>query len=246
MMDGERSHMNRTNRLFYASALLTVFALTLWGCGDEGQFEGEGDLVVYWKVAGGTCTMAGIPNVRVELYDEKEFLYDQVTIPCTNGQVTFGDVESGIYSVQVFGLDLGGDTTYVSPSQEVDVAPGDDPTELTPPLLLEVKRSGLDVFWSFASGKLCNIEGISEIEVAVWDMLAEKNVHHAMTQCTIGHHNIEDITAGQYQVQVFGLDGSGIRVLTGLSVAIDLGPGDLKEVSVVLDSCDKEEGPSCN
>lgn len=243
---GERTLLNHLFRTIIWLFVLFFSSAGFVSCEDSGGFEGENDLVVYWQVAGGTCSMAGIPNVRVELYDEEEFLVDQVTTPCTNGHVTFVDVESGLYSVQVFGLDAGGATIYVSESADVDVAPSGIPTQLTPPLQLEVQRSGLDVFWSFASGKLCNIEGIGEIEIAVWDVLAEKNVHQAKTECTVGHHNVEEITTGEYQVQVFGLNENGIRMLTGLSEVVELGPGELKEISVVLDSCDKEDGPSCN
>ncbi len=230
--------MNHLQKKLFFFPILALLSAGFIGCDDGGGFEGENDLIVYWQVAGGTCSMAGIPNVRIELIDEEEFLVDQVTTPCTNGQVTFVDVEAGLYSVQVFGLNEGGETTYLSQSADVDVAPSGVPTELTPPLQLEVQRSGLDVFWSFASGKLCNIEGIGEVEIAVWDVLAEKNVHQAKTECTVGHHNIEDITSGEYKVQVFGLDENGIRVLTGLSETVELGAGDLKEISIVLDTCD--------
>jgi hypothetical protein len=237
------------NRSLKALFIYFVVASSVFmnaGCEDGGGFEGENDLVVYWQVTGGTCSMAGIPNVRVELYDELEFLVDQVTTLCTNGQVTFINVSTGLYNVQVFGLNEGGETTYISNIGETDIVPGPEVVELTPPLQLEVQRSGLDVFWSFASGKLCSIEGVGQVELAVWDMLAEKNVYSANTECTVGHHLIETITSGKYQVQVFGLGENGLRVLTGLSEVIELSPGEAKELSIVMDSCEKEDGPSCN
>jgi hypothetical protein len=238
--------VNRSLKALFVYFVVASYGFAIAGCEGGGGFEGENDLVVYWQVTGGTCSMAGIPNVRVELYDEQEFLVDQVTTLCTNGQVTFINVSTGLYSVQVFGLNEGGETTYISEIAEADVVPGPDLIELTPPLQLEVQRSGLDVFWSFASGKLCSIEGVSEIELAVWDTIAEKNAYSAKAECTVGHYLIETITSGSYQVQVFGLGENGVRVLTGVSEVIELSPGEAKEVSIVMDSCDKEDGPSCN
>jgi len=238
--------LNSVKRTIIHYSILTLLVFAWVGCDDGGGFEGENDLVVYWQVAGGTCSMAGIPNVKVELLDEQEYLVDQIMTPCTNGQATFVDVQTGLYSVQVFGLDDGGETTYLSPSVDVDVAPSGAAVEVTPPLQLEVQRSGLEIYWSFASGKLCSIEGIGQIEIAVWDVFAEKNVHQAQVECVEGRYSIEDITSGEYKIQLFGLDENGIRALTGLSQVVELGPGDLKEISIILDECDKEDGPSCN
>ena len=152
-------------------ALFFVFPFALSGCFLDENVNETNDLRVYWQIQGGTCSTADISNVQIDIYDESETLFDTTLTLCSNTETLFRGLPVGVYSVRATGLNGDSVAIYESGLTEVTVDASDEVVELLPPLELGLKRATLEVSWVFESGKLCQFEGVDDIEISIWDQI---------------------------------------------------------------------------
>ncbi|MBR56448.1 MAG: hypothetical protein CMH54_00150 [Myxococcales bacterium] len=236
-----------------------VAALFFVACFEPENEQIETNIVTLsWQVSGGTCATAKIPNVQINVFDEKGDLYDQVVTLCSNGSTTFEEVEEGSYRVQVLGLNEENNATYETPSLDVTVIAGPEPIIIQPPLQLAIRRAHLEITWKFSTGGQCNFEGVDKIEISVWDQVVEMQVAQDTVSCTFDPNEqdmfpdgtmprglaIVDLAPGEVLIEGFGLDAQGYRLFHGTEEALKLNPGEIHEIELVLYPC-SDEGVSC-
>jgi len=244
----------------YALLLLCLgCVLSLTACFGQETTNETNDLKVYWQVMGGTCSIAEIPNVQVDLLDADGILYDTTLTLCSNGESLFRSVPVGVYKVRVIGLDLESKPTYESATQEVTVDAGDDVVELLPPLELSIRRASLEVSWGFSTGKLCQFEGVDQVEISVWDQLELQVLETQTVDCNFDPSEQETLPDGStpsgllfselvprsVRIEAFGLDDKGLRVFSAAEGPMDLEPGDSHEVELTLYPCEGEDAIAC-
>lgn len=227
-----------------SSFLALAAVLALLGC-DHGGQPGQGSLVVHWQVKGNTCAQAGLASVQVTLLVEQSVVAAQ-DAACEDGETVFDQVASGVYEVRVDGLDGDGAATYSVTAEEVAV-PAGDPT-VTPTFELTKVGAGLSLSWYFENNGLCSFNGVTQVDVTVWNN--EVELHHQVYGCdpfaeatdplpeegALGIR-VPDLHVPDVDVVVFGLDRDGFRRFSGARHVL-LHEGRVVNVSVPLKECD--------
>lgn len=99
--------------------------------GSDNQYDVDapaatGDLSVYWSFEGDTdCTTAGVSSVTYTLYDPTGAAADSSTFDCTAGGISWTGLDPGSWSIDLDGLDAGGNAAY-SASASVPVVAGQE------------------------------------------------------------------------------------------------------------------------
>ena len=243
-------------RLLPALALPLLLAAA---CGGPEGSNQTNDLVVFWNVVGGRCVDAGVLNVQVELRDSGGALYDTNRFLCSNGRSTFADVPVGTYEVTLIGLDRENEATYKAGPKKHSVKAGEEPSELLPPLDLEIRRATLVVTWSFTSGRPCSFSGVEKVEISVWDTAIEQQVVRVVSECDLDikeqpllpdgtHPNglvVPDVVPRPVRVEAFGIDSDGLRRAAGVLGEMSLNPGEIRNLDIELYPCGGHANVGC-
>lgn len=203
-------------RTLWLAPLLMACSL---GEGEETIIDGS--VTLSWQVGSSGCAMSGVDTVEVDIAGFAE------QVPCTDGQLTL-DVPPGDHSVLLLGLDAGGVARYQA-SGGVTVREGEAVT--MPTAVLGAIPATLDVSWYFENGRLCGGNGVSDVEIVVFDN--DFIVDSLATSCDDGIERLSDLLAGSYTITVLGRDGAGAVAFSGYS-DLDVDKGDLAFVEVML------------
>ena len=238
-------------------AVLSLAALATGGCKKD-EDTPKGTLVIPFKLgAGKSCEDAGVTEVRVTLDD------DQVveTAPCEDGEVQLSAIESGIYSVKVYGLDsggtavmdsLGGDQTKL---EEVKIEEG---STIKLDVVLTVAPARLEVRWELGFNT-CESLNLEYFKITAWNENGDDPLLEAELKCMKngqGKDNYREIPDpgrtlkgddfGKVQIQPYDINDTPIG--SNPSADFDFespGPGQLIQLSVSCDSsgCDGSGEP---
>lgn len=230
--------------LVVLGALVAFIALT--AC-DHSEKASPGLLKVSWQIQGNTCKAAGVETVRVTLLLDGA-VYEARDSACAAGEMTFVDMPSMVYGVQLTGFDVDGETRYTGELEAIDLVAGE--TNETGRIAMTKVGSGISLAWYFANNLLCSFNGVVEVEVTVWyDQLQLHNQIYSCdpfgdTETGAGVPSgdlgvkVYDLQVPEVDVVLFGLDANGDRIFVGEERAIQLDEGAVKRVNVKLEACD--------
>ena len=242
--------------------LLPALALPLLlvaACGGSEAGNQTNDLQIFWNVVGGRCVDAGVLNVQVELRDSGGDLYDTNRFLCSNGRATFPQVPTGTYEVILIGLDRQNEATYKAGPKRHTVEASEEPSELLPPLDLEIRRATLVVTWSFTIGRPCSFSGVEEVEVSIWDTAIEQQVVRVVSECDLDLKEqpllpdgtrpmglvVSDLVPRPVRVEAFALDSDGLRRAAGVLGEMSLNPGEVRNLDIELYPCGGHANVGC-
>jgi hypothetical protein len=202
---------------------MTLACLTACGEGavDSTSTAESGALTVPWQVGAAGCEASGVASVRVDVAGTSS------TAACSAGSLTL-EVRPGDHRVDVWGLDEAGFARYGG-SDEVSVAQGDVVT--MPTVVLGALPATLDVSWYFDNGRLCGGNGVTDVEIIIFE--DDFIIDSLQTSCDDGIERMNDLLAGNYTVSVLGRDSGGVVAWTGLTL-VEIDKGDLGFVEVEL------------
>ncbi len=165
--------MNKT--MWFLGACVGLSCLS---CGSEGAEE-PGSILVRWKFGGKTCQDLGVDTVRVRVLDSegKELLDPAPTFPCASGEGLVEGVPPGTYEVIVEGLTFQGHAHYEGTRTGVKVDSG-KPTEVSPWVTLELKKSEVLLNWEFPQGS-GQCTGSKVVQVQVWGYDSSSSTVHS-------------------------------------------------------------------
>lgn len=179
-----------------AAGLAAALALPAAGCGEPVEPLGEGSLALNWQVSPAGCAEAGVDNVEVRLDNAHRSYADSYA--CTDGEAIVEGISSGNYELTVVGLDESERETFSSKSRVVTI--GAEKLNETSMVRLTAKPADVEVAWRFANGRVCGANGVSRVEVALYDQ-AFYELARQRFDCDSGSGVIEDLIAGDYIVE---------------------------------------------
>lgn len=207
-----------------------VLALGLVACGEDVPPLENGSMALTWQVSPRGCDAAGVRDVSVTL-DGPERLVD--SFDCDSEGAEIRNLTPGTYRVSLDGFDVDGQVIFESEAESVVVHA--DGIARTPHLRLTAKPATLAIGWRFENGKVCGANGISTIDVRVFDK-ADYEIGGAQFDCNSGAGEIGGFTAGTYVVEAVAVSDDG-PIYQGLAnTAVDR--GQVVDVEVVLGADD--------
>ena len=181
-----------------------------------------GDLTVSWGMFGtyADCTSgnANIPTIEAILEDSSGNSLDDQTYNCSDGGVTWPQLDPGTYTVVLYGFGSDG-LAYYAASSQVDVVAG-QANDYTVDL---VDNTGqLTVKWTFGGSAACG--SVATVHVKIVDAnnnLLDDNSY----PCTAGGEIYDTAPAGGYTVDAQGLDSSGQQLYSGTNANVTVVAG---------------------
>lgn len=246
--------------------LATGLGLFLLGCSSGGSGK-PGVLNVHWTNAPATCEIRHLTRIRVTVMQGSTEV-QQKSVSCprgdrgTTGTVTIDPIDPGTYTVQVGGIDSGGNEPYAGTNASVKVPSGGIAD--TDVINLELRPASLVVDWDL--GAKCSTKGITDVQVRLYDAKGgtltvsggQKNPFEV--GCDYTHKDPKtgeratgvlytglDPARGAIAV-VYGIDANGNDTYTGQSDPshpIELMPGQQTKVTVLLQRCTKSDPQPC-
>jgi len=161
-----------------------------------------GELGISWSFAGETrCSVAGVVDVGVTLYDPSGALYDQQTFSCAVGGVFWENVTPGEWTLVLTGHDSFGDPVYRA-SGPFTVQAG-VASDYNVDLAWQAGQTTL--FWTFGGSATCGSVGTVWVQVRdaagqIWD--------EANYACNSGGVVYDVMVKGDYTVSMEGMIGT--------------------------------------
>jgi len=185
----------------------------------------DGSVEILWQVGASGCDLSGVSTVVVET-DEAS-----TTAPCTDGGVIL-DLPAGDHAISLWGLDAGGVARYEG-ATSVSLREGEAVT--IPTVVLGALPATIDVSWYFDNGRLCGGNGVTDVEIVLFD--DDFIVSSLVTPCDDGIERMPNVLAGNYTVSVLARDAEGRMAFSG-STDARVDKGDLAFVEVLLGDLD--------
>lgn len=233
------------------SLLLIMGAVSGWCCTEDSQ--GPGRVQIEWQVDGSTCSKAGIVDIRVELLQMGESIF-QESASCTDGTVLFEDVVAGVYDVRIRGYDKENNPFYEATYQGLAVKEGSTPTEPPESLKLKAKKGALLIDWIYPKDQSdpCSFGLVDVIEINVAQSGSVVDIFAGAFPCAPalgdpaelpapmvnGKIEISNIPPGEVDVVLFGLSPEGERVYFGEEKVMMANSGEV-QVTISLEPCEK-------
>ncbi len=189
-----------------------------------GPFEDtpiDGSVEVPWQVGASGCELSGIDEVVVNAAER------EARAPCADGSLIL-DVPAGDHVVTVWGVDASGMARYEATTR-ASLTEGEAIT--LPTVVLGALPATIDVSWYFDNGRLCGGNGVTDVEIIVFD--DDFIVDNLVTSCDDGIERFPDLLAGDYTVSVLARDAEGAVTYAG-ATDVTLDKGDLAFVEVML------------
>jgi hypothetical protein len=240
--------MVRNSHLLMAAMLILAGPLACMG-----DSQGPGRVKVTWQVDGSTCKNAGLVDVRVDLRQQGETIFSELT-KCSDGSVLFEDVPVGVYDVVAKGFDADANPIYEGAFADMAVKEGETPSQPDGPIKLRAKKGTVLLAWSFPKDKsnLCSFNNVDSIEVNLSQTGSVVDIFAGTFPCdpAYGDPNdlpaplengwvvISDVPPGEVDLLLFGLSPEGERVYFGQEEAVQVGNTGYVQVLVELLSCD--------
>ncbi|MFB6371726.1 MAG: hypothetical protein ABEN55_01100 [Bradymonadaceae bacterium] len=185
------------SKLTSYTMLIAVAVAGLSGCADAIDSPSNGKLTVNWEIRPRGCTQAGVEEIQVDLAFEKGTITERY--PCKKGGATIADLRPANYTVQLWGIDEAGDTTYEAESRKITVHGGNE--TVADPVRLTARPGDLRVVWRFANGRVCGANDVESIEFALYDT-DDFRVRHRTFDCPAGSARITEVPPGEYLVEL--------------------------------------------
>ncbi len=190
------STRRKLSRTLLAAGMIVGLSPALGACGDAAQPLGAGSLSLNWQVSPEGCADAGVQDVEVRLQNAHRTYSQSYT--CTDGEAIVEGISPANYKLTVLGLDAGGHETFTSTPRTVTI--GAEKLNQTDPVRLTAKPADVEVAWRFGNGKVCGANGVSTVEVALYDH-ADYEMARQQFSCDKGSGLVEGIIAGDYIVE---------------------------------------------
>jgi hypothetical protein len=233
------------------SLVLMTIAMSGLCCMEDS--EGPGRVRVDWQVDGATCSKAGIVDIRVELLQLGESIY-QESARCTDGTALFENVAADVYDIRVRGYDTENNPFYEATYQGLAVKEGSTPTEPPEALKLKARKGALLLDWVYPKDQSdpCSFGVVDQIEVNVAQSGSVVDIFAGVFPCAPalgdpadlpaplndGKIEIADIPPGEIDIVLFGLSPDGERVYYGEEKVMMANSGEV-QVTVSLEPCEK-------
>lgn len=185
---------SNTHRIILA--LLAAGAVGLSACGEPVEPLGDGSLALSWQVSPHGCNEAGVGMINVEFENAHRSFVE--SYPCTDGEALIEGIASANYELTLVGLDAGERETFISEARVVTI--GAEKLNETSLVRLTAKPAVAEVAWRFGNGRVCGANGVSRVEVAVYDH-SFYEIKRQRFSCDSGVGLVEDIIAGSYIVE---------------------------------------------
>ena len=177
-------------------ALLTAGVVGLVGCGEPVEPLGDGSLALSWQVSPHGCKEAGVDTVEVRLENAHRSYAE--SFGCTDGEALVGNISPANYDLTLVGLDSAERETFVSERRLVTI--GAEKLNETSTVRLTAKPATVEVAWRFDTGRVCGANGVSQVEVAVYDQ-AFYELARERFDCNAGAGMIDGLAAGGFIVE---------------------------------------------
>lgn len=177
-------------------ALLAAGAVGLSACGEPVDPLGDGSLALSWQVSPHGCKEAGVDTVSIRL--ENAHRSFEESYACTDGEVIVEGIASANYEMTLVGLDARESETFISQPRVVTI--GAEKLNEASTVRLTAKPAVAEVAWRFENGRVCGANGVSRVEIAVYDQ-AFYEIKRQRFSCDAGVGLVEDIIAGSYIVE---------------------------------------------
>lgn len=186
--------ISRTHRIILS--LLAAGTVGLTACGEPVEPLGDGSLALSWQVSPHGCQEAGVDTISVRLENAHRSFAENYA--CTEGEVIVEGIASANYELTLVGLDAADRETFISEPRVVTI--GAEKLNETSMVRLTAKPATAEVAWRFENGRVCGANGVSRIEVAVYDH-AFYEIKRQRFSCDAGVGLVEGIIAGDYIVE---------------------------------------------
>jgi hypothetical protein len=145
-----------------------VLAALLAGCG--GDSASSGALTVDWTIPIG-CSATQVVRIEAQAIPVTAVegaSFDSTSVSCSGGEtLSFALLPAGRYDVLVEGFTSDGVATFEGRLNGVRVRGGEE--SQAGEVVLEQKRSGIDVNWVFENGMLCTANNVASIQLGLFD-----------------------------------------------------------------------------
>lgn len=160
MYGTSKRYLRQYRQLF--TPLLVIAALTTASCKKEKEAT-KGTLVVPFQLGSGkSCDEVSIAKVKATLDEDA---YDE-EITCSKKEIRFDNVESGIYSLKLYGYDSEGHAIMDSMADEIKVEE-DNTVTVDPPVVLSDAPGQIRLRWDLGFGN-CKIWDLKDFQLNVW------------------------------------------------------------------------------
>jgi hypothetical protein len=198
-----------------------------FACGGDVDPVGTGSVALEWDVRPRGCVAAGVDTVSVQFNGPERVIE---SFPCTDGAGEVEGLKPGRYDVSIFGLDSQNRRTFWVEPTTANVR-GDRTFDLTD-LDLTARPAEVEVFWTFANGRVCGANDVDEIEVVVFDKL-DYEVARETFACDEGVAPMTGFPAGTYVFEVTA-EVADIEAWYGVE-SITVERGEDAQIDVALD-----------
>ncbi len=200
---------------------------------DPGQVE------IAWALGGRSCTEAGIATIEARLVDTGGTVFAEATEPCEDGRAVLGPVAPGIYRLIIQGASRDGVITHQGGHEAVTVEEGE--TARPAKVNLQARGAVVTVVWWFANGRLCSVNGVATVELAVFDDLG-REVHLMDYECDPeGPVTLDNVPAGQMDFIGTAKDAAKEPLFRDHERLTTTFGGEAR-VELVLEDCEVREG----
>lgn len=187
------------NTLLRRTLIAAACAASLAACGEQVEPLGDGELAVSWEVSPHGCEAAGVEMVEVRL-ENAHRAYDD-SFACQQGEAFLDQLSPANYDLTLVGIDNTGRETFISQRELVTI--NAEKVREAPHVRLTARPASVEVGWRFSNGRVCGANGVSDVEVTIYDQ-AFYEMAHTGFGCNAGAGTIEGLTAGDYIVEAVG------------------------------------------
>jgi hypothetical protein len=228
--------------------LLVAAILMFGGCKKEDD-AAKGSLVVPFQLGSGkSCDEVGITRVKATL-DEDAHSKD---VPCSRQEIRFENIESGVYSLKLYGINAEGIAVMDSFNVD-DVKVEEDNTVTVDPVVLSDAPGVMRLRWALGYGN-CKIWNMDRFDLKVWSEDGNKLLLETKLKCDLNQvdrdqyrtvpdpsRDLDGSNLGALQVQPVDANGTSIGSKKPVKFTFKSpGPGGLIKLSVDCggDGCD--------
>ena len=200
-----------------------------------------GTLIIKYRIGSGTktCDEVGIESFNLYLYSGDVMVMDH-KFDCNpdDTEVKLGDIEEGVYSVRIEGINRDGDVVYEGSADEVEVTGNIENGPYT--VILEQVNPSIQIWPDFSDPGGCGRFGVENIRTVLYYEGVNK-VYDETLSCDEALNNgiliEEGILEGNYDLRIRGIDVRGDYIYYYDENEIKVEAGKRKIIEAILIEC---------
>jgi hypothetical protein len=230
--------------LYTVAPLFAVAALVFGGCKKDEKAP-KGSLVVPFQLGSGkSCDEVAIARVKATLDEDAQ----SKDVPCSKQEIRFEDIESGVYTLKLYGINAQGVAIMDSFNVDEVKVEKDNTVTVDPPVVLSDAPAQVRLRWDLGYGN-CKIWAMDKFQLKVWSEDGNKLLLETKLECELNKvdrdiyrtvpdpdRKLDGSNLGALQVQPVDANGTSVGSKPSVKFTFNSpGPGGLVKLSIDCD-----------